>query len=85
MGGDKGFHTYGGPCSIHRLFESEMGFREDRKIIVDERLPLPTHVDVKGSAEASEMGEGEEESEGKERVRTSKVVKLCQFESTTLT
>ena len=80
-GEDKGFHTYGGPCSIHRLFESEMEFREDRKIIVDERSPLPAHVDVKGSAEASGMGEGEEESEGKERVRTSEVVK----KSTTLT
>jgi hypothetical protein len=75
MGEDKGFHTYGGPCSIHRLFESEMAFREDRKMIVDERLPLPAHIGVEGSAEASGTGVGEEEREGKERERTSEVVK----------
>ena len=44
-----------------------MVFREDLKITVDERLPLPTHVDVEGSAEALRMGVGEEEREGNQR------------------
>jgi len=65
MGGDKGFHTYGGPCSIHRLFESEMGFREDRKIIVDARLPLPAHVDVEGVCRGVGNGRGRGGERGK--------------------
>jgi Fe2+ transport system protein FeoA len=38
-----------------------MGFREDRKISVNERLPLPAHVEVEGSTEALRMGVGEED------------------------
>jgi hypothetical protein len=74
MGEDKGFHTYRGPCSIHGLFESKIEFREDLEMNLDERLPLPAHVDVEGSAKALRMGVGEEEGERNERVRTSEVV-----------